>query len=153
MIHMSSTNNYTLDSIVIQTLQPTDIVQKLTYDEHSDTSNDDEFTTLFQLSINKSESRVQESFDALLESLAYPIPILHSTPSASLVPDTVIVTNTHGIAPNVVEKTNDTDSPSHAQQIEQPSLPSHPIITYRVLPSEFHNNYHDVFIGMLVELP
>ena len=113
-IHTPSTTNHTTDSIVIQTQQPTYTVQKLTYDELSDTSSDNEFITLSQLSINENESGVQESFDAFLESLASPIHLLHSTPSALLVPDTAILTNTHVPAPNIVVTTNAIDSLSHA---------------------------------------
>ena len=144
-IHTPSTTNDTTDSIVIQTRQPTDTVQELTYDELSDTSSDDEFITLSQLSINESKYGVQESLDALLESLASPIPLLHSTPSASLVLDTEILTHTHVPAPNVT--TNDIDSLSHAPQIEQHTPPSDQVIPHRVLPPESDNNYHDVFIG------
>ena len=144
-IHTPSTTNDTTDNIVIQTRQPTDTVQELTYDDLSDTSSDDEFITLSQLSINESEYGVQESLDALLESLASPIPLLHSTPSASLVPDTEILTHTHVPAPNVT--TNDIDSLSHAPQIEQHTPPSDQVIPHRVLPPESNNNYHDVFIG------
>ena len=100
-VHIPSTTNDTTDSIVIQTRQPTDAVPELTYDELSENSSDDEFITLSQLSINESEYGVQESLVALLESLAYPIALLHSAPSASLVPDTEILTNTHVPAPNV----------------------------------------------------
>ena len=50
-IHTSCTNNDTPDRIVIQTLEPTNTIQELTYDEHSDTSNNGEFITLSQLSI------------------------------------------------------------------------------------------------------
>ena len=39
------------------------------------------------------------------------------------------------------------DSLSHAPQIEQHTPPSDQIISYRVLPPESDNNYHDVFIG------
>ena len=109
--------NDTTDSIVIQTPQPTGIVHELTYDELSDTSSDDEFITLSQLSINESESRVPESLDALLETLASPIPLLHSTPRAS---ETVIVTNTDVPDPNVVETGNDAGSSSHAPLNEEP---------------------------------
>ena len=105
-IHTPSTTNDTTDSMVIQIGQPIDAVQELTNDELSDTSGDDEFIILSQLSINESDYGVQESLDALLESLASPIPLLHSTPSASLVPDT------HVPVPNVT--TNDIDSLSHA---------------------------------------
>ena len=145
-IHTPSTSNDTTDSIVIQTRQPTYTFQELTYDELSDTSSDDEFITLSQLSINESESGVQESLDALLESFASPIPWLHFTPSASLVPDTIIPTNTHVPAPNVVVTTNDIDSLSHAPQIEQHTPPSDQVIPHRVLPPESDSNYHDVFI-------
>ena len=130
---------------MIQTPEPTGTVQELTYDELSDTSSENEFITLSQLSINESESIIQEPLDALLESLASPIPLLHSTPSPSLVSETVIDTNTH--APNVVETANDADSPSDAPLIEQLTPPSEPVIPHRVLPPESANNYHDVFIG------
>ena len=146
-IHTPSTSNDTTDSIVIQTQQPTDTIQELTYDELSDTSSDDEFITLSQLSINESESGVQESLDALLESLASPIPLLHSTPSALLVPDTVILTNTHVPAPNVMVTTNDIDSLSHAPQIKLHTPPSDQVIPHMVQPPESDNNYHSVFIG------
>ena len=68
-IHTSSTNNDTPNSIVIQTPEPTGTVQELTYDELSDTSSENEFITLSQLSIIESESIIQEPLDALLESL------------------------------------------------------------------------------------
>ena len=134
-IHTSETNNDTTDSIVIQTPQPTCIVHELTYDELSDTSSDDEFITLSQLSINESESRVPESLDALLETLASPIPLLHSTPRAL---ETVIVTNTDVPDPNVVETGNDAGSSSHAPLNEEPK---------RVIPPKKRTIYHDVYIG------
>ena len=95
-------------------------------------SSDDEFITLSQLSINESESRVPESLDALLESLASPIPLLHSTP------ETIIVANTDVPDPNVVETCNDAGSSSHAPLNEEPK---------RVIPPKNRTIYHDVYIG------